>query len=82
MRDLKQRYPHLFNSFRVSSTKSYKPHLCFSYGSEQERLAYYNGQTTKSLLLKESMVGYPLFSFIRTKLTGKSIHQRKKKKKK
>lgn len=80
MRDLKIKYPHVIQSFK--SGKCYSGSYFFGYDIEQEKIAYYNGQTFRSLTLKENMSGYPLKIFMRTKVTGKSIHQRKKKKKK
>jgi hypothetical protein len=81
MRDLKRDFPHLLNPFKPDS-KVFSPKYRFSYEPGYERLSYYNGQSFKSLLYKESMAGYPLSDFMRTKITGRSIHQRKKKKKK
>jgi hypothetical protein len=80
MRDLKKNFPHLFSYFKP--TKLYRGSTKFSYTLDQERVSYYDGASFKSVLLKEAMVGYPLSYFMRTKITGKSIHIRKKKKKK
>ena len=80
LRDLKIKYPHVLQTFK--SGKFYSGCHFFGYDPEQEKMTYYNGQTFRSLTLKENMVGYPLKIFMRTKVTGKSIHQRKKKKKK
>lgn len=80
MRDLKSQYAHVFQTFKAGKIYSGIPRL--GYDFEQEKILYYNGQTFRSLTLKEGIVGYPLKIFIRNKLTGKSIHQRKKKKKK
>lgn len=80
MRDLKIKYPHVLQSFKDG--KFYSGSYFFGYDMEREKITYYNGQTFRSLTLKENMAGYPLKIFMRTKVTGKSIHQRKKKKKK
>ena len=80
MRDLKSQYAHVFQTFK--SGKVYNGSSRLGYAPDQEKLTYYNGQMFRALTLKEGMVGYPIKIFMRTKLTGKSIHQRKKKKKK
>ena len=79
MRDLKRLYPHVFQRFRLDP-KVYSPSDTFGYATEQEKVLYYNGQSFKSLTFKDSMIGHSLYFFRRSKQTGRSIHQRKKKK--
>jgi hypothetical protein len=83
MRDLKKAFAHVFQRFKPGS-KIYAVFELFGYdaASSQEKFLYYNGQSFKSATFKDSMVGYPLSFFRRTKQMGRSIHQRKKKKKK
>lgn len=81
MRDLKRDFPHLLGTFRRGVTifsRAYR----FPYAPGFERVTYYSGNEFKSMLFKDSMVGHTLFEFARTKITGRSIHLRKKKKKK
>lgn len=79
MRDLKRKYPHILQNFKTG--KIYSGSFFLGYDPDQEKITYYNGQVFRPLTLRENMSGYSLRTFIRTKVTGKSIHQRKKKKK-
>ena len=81
IRDLKKAYSHIFFHFRPT-VKNYSSNFSLPFELAAERVYYYSGNSFKSLLFKENLAGQHLFFFRRIKLTGKSIHTRKKKKKK
>ena len=63
-------------------TKVFNLSAKLGYEGISEKISYYNGKVFKSVLFKDFMIGYPVYFFARTKLTGSSIHSRKKKAKK
>ncbi len=78
--DLKRQYPHFFSS--RNANRFFKLSSRFGYEGSDEKVSYYNGKAFRNLLFKDFMVGYPVYYFSRTKMTGSSIHLRKKKSKK
>jgi hypothetical protein len=81
MRDLKRRYPYLLHPFKPEG-KIFSPSYRFIFKPPYERIYYHDGKKFRSLPYKKSLSGYPLGFFKRTKIIGRSIHQRSKKKKK
>lgn len=80
MRDLKRKHSALFWTFR-STDIFYLTKASLPYELTTERFTCYDGHTTRSVIFKESMAGYPMRAYIRTKIAGRSIHLRSKKKK-
>jgi hypothetical protein len=80
MRDLKRTHSTFFWPFRPTST-FYNTRFPLSYEPDVERLSCYDGHTFRLITLKEAMSGYPIRAYVRTKIAGRSIHLRSKKKK-
>jgi hypothetical protein len=80
MRDLKRSYSTFFWTFR-STAVLYNTRVPLSYEPEVERLACYDGHGIRLVTLKDAMAGYPVRAYVRTKIAGRSIHLRSKKKK-
>jgi len=81
MRDLKKRFPYMFHPFKPDS-KIFSPTYHFIYKPPYEKIFYHDGRKFRSLRYKKSLSGHALGLFKNTKIIGRSIHQRKRKKKK
>jgi hypothetical protein len=78
MRDLKRNFPHFFRPVKYSE-KVFSCAFRFGYDFPFEKISYYNGRTFRSILFKEFIAGHIFREFIRTKVTGSTIHIRNKK---
>jgi len=81
MRDIKRNFPHYFR-IKKYPEKMFSCSFHFGYDFPYEKFFYYNGKVFRSLLFKDFMAGHRVREYVRTKITGSSIHKRGKKKSK